>query len=69
MAKSFGGAIAEGTPVVITGKGMVPEVMMREGKEKEALEMLDKMGLIKIILVPENARNQDNLPPNVRRMW
>ena len=69
MAKSFGGAIAEGVPVVMTRQNGVPEVMMRVGKEKEALETLEKMGLIKIVIVPEKVMSQDNLPPNVRRIW
>jgi acetyl-CoA acetyltransferase len=69
MAKSFGGAIASGVPVVMTGKDRVPEVMMQVGKEKEALEMLEKMGLIKIVIVPEKTMSQDILPPNVRKIW
>lgn len=53
MANSFGGAISAGVPVVMIGENRVPEVMMRAGKEKEALQTLEKMGLIKIVMVPE----------------
>jgi len=64
MANSFGGALMEGVPVVMTAKDKVPEILMRMGKEKEALETLAKMGLVKIVIVP----NEPSLPPNVKRI-
>ena len=47
MANSFGGAIAEGVPVIMTG-GPVPEVMVRDSvsARAKAFETMDKMGLI-----------------------
>jgi hypothetical protein len=46
---SIGGALAAGTPVVFTTEGCIPEVVCVEGKEKEALELLHSMKLIKLI--------------------
>lgn len=45
---SIGKALAEGKPVVFTGSG-VPEVVVPPGKEKQALELLEKKELIKVI--------------------
>lgn len=53
MAKSLGGALAAGQPVVFTISGRPPEVMCQPGKELEALELLDKMGLIKLLHVED----------------
>ena len=61
MAKSFGGAIMEGVPVIMMGgKGKVPEVMCRANKKAEALDMLEKMGLITIAIVPDEPRVYKN---------
>lgn len=49
MAKSFGEALAKGEPVIMTFEGKVPEVILQEGREKEALETMEKMGLIKLM--------------------
>lgn len=46
---SLGGALARGIPVVFTGENQLPQVVCIPGKEKEALELMDKMGLIKLI--------------------
>ena len=56
MAKSFGGAILEGGPVVMTSKepGYIPGVMYWVGKEAETLELLDKMGIIKRVILPKD---------------
>ena len=46
---SFTKELIKGKPVVFTGEDRpIPEVMLPEGKEKEALALLDQMGLIKI---------------------
>ena len=44
---SFAKALMEGKPVVFTG-GDKPDVVCPEGKEKEALELMVDMGLIKL---------------------
>ena len=50
MAKSLGEALAEGVPVVFTKlDGSVPDVVCEPGKELQALELLEKMGRIKLI--------------------
>ena len=43
---NIGGALAKGIPVVFTVEGKVPQVICAEGKEREALELLEKMELI-----------------------
>jgi hypothetical protein len=49
MSMSVGSALAEGKPVVFTGEGKLPEVVCEEGKEKDALELLVKMDIIKLM--------------------
>ena len=46
---SMGKALVEGKPVVFTGEDRLPEVVCEEGKEKEALELMEKMELITLI--------------------
>jgi hypothetical protein len=53
MAKSFGEALAKGEPVIFTFPDRVPELYLRLGKEKEALDLLAKKELIKILDVEE----------------
>lgn len=48
-AKSLGGALSSGIPVIFTYKDKCPEVVCNKGKEADALELLSKMGIIKII--------------------
>ena len=44
---NMGGALAQGIPVVFTAAdGRKPDVICEPGKEKEALELLEKMGII-----------------------
>jgi len=72
MATSFGGALMAGDPVVMTG-GKVPEVLCRMSKKVEALDLLDQMGLIKIVIVPDKPselpKKSSKLPPNVKRIF
>lgn len=65
MATSFGGALMSGDPIVMTG-GKVPEVLCRLSKKAEALDLLDQMGIIKIVIVPDKP---SELPPNVKRIY
>lgn len=56
-AKSLGGALAMGIPVIFqSDKGI--EVVCEHGKEAEALDTMEKMGIIKImrpvLLTPKN---------------
>ena len=44
----FAKALMEGKPVVFTSENEIPEVICPEGTEKEALEMMVVMGLIKL---------------------
>ena len=46
---SVGEALAKGQPVVFTGEGRLPEVVCEKGKEKEALELMEKMELITLV--------------------
>ena len=48
---SIGKALMDGKPVVFTGKDRLPEVVCKEGKEKEALELMAQMNLITLIYV------------------
>jgi len=57
MAKSLGGAMKEGLPIVFTAKDRIPEVWCRKDNRAEALELLDKMKLITIVEMPEQAAN------------
>jgi hypothetical protein len=45
------GALAAGKPVVFTSKDKPPQVMLPDGKEKEALELLQSMKLIEIVKI------------------
>jgi len=49
MAKSLGGAMAEKIPVVIHGQepGRLPEIFYKPGDEAAALELLEKVGVLK----------------------
>jgi hypothetical protein len=58
MAKSIGEALAKGVPIVFTGKGRIPEVVCEPGKEAQALDILEKMDIIKI-LRPHDGRQPD----------
>lgn len=51
MAGSFGEALAKGIPVVLTASdgSRVPQVICEPGKECQALETMQKMGLIDLI--------------------
>ena len=56
MATSFGGALMAGDPIVMRGEPYcfeIPEVFCRENKKAEALDLLDKMGIIRIVIVPD----------------
>jgi hypothetical protein len=55
MATSFSGALMESQPVVFTSNGLknIPKILCRESKKAEALDLLDKMGLIEILIVPD----------------
>ena len=57
MAKSMGEALSKGIPVVFTRESthQVPEVICEPGKEREALELLQNMGLIEIVR-PQDGR-------------
>jgi len=59
MANSFGGALKSGEPVVLTSVAPNPEtapmLILQEGKEKEALDILEKMGIIKIAYSPKES--------------
>lgn len=46
---SIGGALAAGIPVIFTSKDSKPQVICREGREREALETMSKMGLIELV--------------------
>lgn len=48
---SMGEALMKGDPVVLRSgrKGSVPGVVCGEGREKDALELLEKLGLIRIM--------------------
>ena len=45
---SMGGALMSGTPVIMTGGGKI-RVVCQPGKEKEALETMDEMGIIQLM--------------------
>lgn len=47
-----------GVPVVLTAAGEKHSVICEPGKELEALELLEKMGIIKLMR-PENGRRPD----------
>ena len=50
MCKSLGEAMAKGKPVVFRGEEkQVPEIVVHAGMEKEALELLDIAGVIKLM--------------------
>lgn len=65
MAKSFGGALLEGVPILIrrrtTKKGVllldIPEIWYREGDEKRALDLLENMDVIKKVIMPNKPAN------------
>ena len=48
---SMGGALAGGVPVVLTSQnpGSIPMVVCEFGKEAEALETMDKMGIVRVL--------------------
>lgn len=58
MAKSIGEALVKGVPVVFRIEGRVPEVVCEPGKEREALDLLDKLGIVKL-LRPDDGRRPD----------
>lgn len=59
-ARSLGGAMALGVPIVFTAKGRKPEVVCEPGKEAQALETMEKMGLI-TLLRPHKGDEPDNV--------
>lgn len=60
MAKSLGGALKEGRPVVFTREGHPPEVVCEPGKEREALELMEKMKLI-VLMRPADGRASNDV--------
>jgi hypothetical protein len=64
MAKSLGGALKEGSPVVFTRKeGGKPQVVCEPGKEREALELMAKMGLIELMRPDDGRRPAGTVKP------
>ena len=63
MAKSFGGALKEGVPIVMKfaasahEKNRTTEIWYRLGDEKNALELLEKMDVVKRVIMPEGKQN------------
>ena len=58
---SVGKALIDGQPVVFTASdGRVPHVVYRRGKEKEALELLEKMDIV--TLACEGINWKDGVP-------
>ena len=65
MAKSFGEALLKGVPIVMrnrpTKKGVllldIPEIWYREGDEKRALDLLEKMEIVKKVIMPDKPAN------------
>jgi len=55
MAKSLGGTLKEGQPVVFTCPGRPHQVVCEPGKEREALELMEKMKLI-VLMRPVDGR-------------
>jgi hypothetical protein len=55
---SVGTALAQGTPVIFTRDGGVPQLVCEPGKEVEALELLEAKGLI-IRLTPHNGKQPE----------
>lgn len=51
MAGSFGEALAKGVPIVLTFSGVsrIPQVICEPGKERQALETMEKMRLIELV--------------------
>lgn len=58
MAGSFGEALAKGVPIVMTSSdgSRVPQVICEPGKECQALETMEKMGLIELVRPCEGKR-------------
>lgn len=65
MPKSIGEALMKGVPVVFTVKGRAPEIVCEPGKEKEALELLDKMGIVKMMRPGDGRRPEGTMKPYV----
>ena len=63
MAKSIGGALQEGQPVVFTLTGRVPQVICEPGKEREALELMEKMKLIELLRPVDGRKPDGTLQP------
>lgn len=55
--------MAKRQPVVFTAKDRIPQVLCEPGKEREALEMMDKMGLILLLRPDEGRRPEGTLKP------
>ena len=49
MAGSFSEALEMGVPIVLTSKDGIPQVICEPGKERQALETMQKLGLIKLV--------------------
>jgi len=54
-AKSFGEACAKRIPIVMRYKddARIPEVMFKKGDEVAALELLEKMNIVKRVYMPD----------------
>ena len=63
MAKSLGEALAKGQPVVFTIEGRPHQVVCEPGKEREALELMEKMGLILLMRPDEGKRPAGTVKP------
>ena len=63
MAKSIGEALVKGVPIVFTVKDRIPEVVCEPGKEREALELLDKLKLIRLMRPDDGRRPEGTLKP------
>jgi len=64
MAKGIGSI---GGAVVFTKDGDVPEVVCEFGKEPEALELLDRMGLIELMRPDDGRRPAGTMKPFAER--
>ena len=67
MAGSIGEALAKGVPVVMTAKDGtgIPEVICGEGKGDQALETMEKMGLIKLVRPQESHEDEEHRKTDV----
>ena len=56
MAKSFGGALREELPAVLSGckdcKNHKPHIFYKPGQEKEILDLMIKLGIVDVTYYP-----------------